>query len=236
MADDVEERLVAREREVVGRAVGADRLLALAVQVAPVGQEVRARDDPERVRARERQVFGGAKLDPEIAGRRDPQTVEADADPRPARRSRARAGLRPADWPAGEGAPGRGRSDCPSGRRRPAPAGTARPSGAASAGSPSRSRPAPAPAGSSAIAAARRSRRSRTRRRRTLNVNAVSQAVCRRRPGEPRLRSPSRTTIRSPARRKPRATRISSVLTQGRMLLRLTSRASLAPLLATAVL
>ena len=102
MADDVDERLVAREGEIVGGAVGADRLVALAVQVAPVGQQVRALGNPERVGPRERCAAGGADLDPEIARRRDPQAVEAERAI--ARREGHAIGqaLRPAGWPAGE--------------------------------------------------------------------------------------------------------------------------------------
>ena len=69
MADEIAERLVARELEIAARAVGADGLFALRVKVAPPG---RLRDlgvDDERVRLGEHGAGAVAHADPQRPAR-----------------------------------------------------------------------------------------------------------------------------------------------------------------------
>lgn len=67
MAHGVEEGAVARELDQLACRVGADRLLRLAVQVAPVGQQGRLRDDAHRVARAEQPPLGVEHLDRERA-------------------------------------------------------------------------------------------------------------------------------------------------------------------------
>ena len=221
VAHAVEKGPVARELDQLARRVGADRLLRLAVQVAPVGPQRRLGGDAQRVadgRARSpsasrTSISQVARLG-DATGRRSSararraasKTSPASPRDRPAGAQRER---RRSTWSLGLPqlvlaleAEAEGLADAAQGRQHRLP-------GHRRAGDDRDRRLQPA---------IRHSCRSRTASTSTRNSKVGSTKVCTRMPGEPWRRSPKRTVIVSPSRRKPRMTRIIRVLSHGRIL------------------
>ena len=74
--DQIEEGEVPREMEILQCRGGADRLLTLPVQIAPIGQQPRFIHDPHRVRHHQQAAFLAKNRDRQIARPLDDQAVD----------------------------------------------------------------------------------------------------------------------------------------------------------------
>ncbi len=76
VAHAVEEGLVARELDQLARRIGADRLLRLAVQIAPIGTERRVRREAERIAPAEHAALRIEHVDEQVTRLRHRQALD----------------------------------------------------------------------------------------------------------------------------------------------------------------